>query len=369
MMKIRDEKKKVMVALSGGVDSAAAAALLKKQGFEVIGVFFRLFDSAWNSEAQVKKVARKLGIPLKIVDGRKEFQKKIIDYFLLAYKKGLTPNPCVVCNKEIKFKILFDLLQKEKADYVATGHYARLRRKFKVQSSKFKTEEELFYKLLQAKDKSKDQSYFLYRLIQKDLARIIFPLGNYKKSEVIKLARELQLPVSQEESQDICFISGSIDKFLAKSIKLRTGNILNDKGRIIGKHRGLPLYTQGQRRGMEIGPPDSLRDSKRASGTGPYFVLGKNIGKNELIVTNDPKKLLTNKFRVDQIHWINQETKPPMRVQVQIRYQSEKFPAIIRKMKGGGLEVRSRRKMRAVTVGQSAVFYRGEEVLGGGIII
>ena len=357
MMKIRDEKKKVIVALSGGVDSAVAAALLKKQGFEVVGAFFRLFDSAWNSEVQVKKMARKLRIPLKIVDARKEFRKCVIDYFIFSYKKGLTPNPCVVCNREIKFRILFDMSKKEKADFVATGHYAHL--KHETCNAKHVTQKKLqvaCYKLQAARDKSKDQSYFLYRLTQKDLARIIFPLGNFKKVEVKKLARKLRLPVSKRESQDICFINEDIEAYLRKNIKFRPGSILNDKGIIIGKHRGLPLYTLGQRKGIEIG------------GTGPYFVLGKNIGKNELIVTNDPKKLLTNKFWVDQIHWINQETKPPMRVQVQIRYHSEKFPAIIKKIGKGKWEVKSGKKLRAVTAGQSAVFYRSEEVLGGGII-
>lgn len=350
--------KKIIVALSGGVDSAVAAALLKKQGYDVVGVYFRFSESTREPSFQVEKIAKKLGIPLKIVDARAAFKKQVINYFIDSYKKGQTPNPCVVCNKEMKFRLLFDLTKKEKADFVATGHYVRLWRKFKVQNEKCKIKDGLFYKLLEGKDKSKDQSYFLYKLNQKDLARIIFPLGNYKKDAIKKMAKKMKLPIAKSESQDICFIEDNkINLFLKKNIKIRTGDIKDEKGNVLGRHKGLPLYTIGQRKGIEVG-----------SG-GPYFVLRKNARKNELIVTNNPKNLLINKFEIVNASWIDQNVKFPLRAKVQIRYHADKIPAIIKKSGKGRYSVETAKKLRAVTVGQAAVFYRGTEALGGGEII
>lgn len=353
--------KKIIVALSGGVDSAVSAALLKKQGFDVFGVYFRFFNPALRegrgrSDGSLKKaklVAEKLNIPLEIVDARKEFKRKIIDYFVNSYKKGITPNPCVVCNKEMKFRLLFDLMRKYKADYVATGHYARLRREFKN------------IKLLEAKDKTKDQSYFLYKLNQRELSKTIFPLGGLKKIEVKKLAKKFRLPVfGNEESQDICFMANSdISKFLKKNIKPKIGDIVDEAKNILGKHKGLPFYTIGQRKGIEIG------------GGGPYFVIGKDSKKNQLVVSSDPKKLLVKKFFVNGVNWVHPPTKKDsggvfgVGVKIQIRYHAPKISAIIKKGKKGKYSIETARPLRAVTKGQSAVFYKNSEVLGGGIII
>jgi tRNA-specific 2-thiouridylase len=361
------KKEKILIALSGGVDSAVAAALLKRQGHDVVGVYFRFFGSTWNPSFQVKKVARKLGIPLKIIDARGEFKKRVIDYFLNAYKIGLTPNPCVVCNKEMKFRMLFDLMKRENADLVATGHYAKIAQ----QSSAFPFRPDItsgrnsskpsfksFFKLLPAKDEIKDQSYFLYRLTQEDLENIVFPLGSYTKNEVGKLAKKFNLPVSSEkESQDICFINKGIDAFLKKKVKLRPGNIVDETGKILGKHQGLPLYTFGQRKGINLG------------GRGPYFVMGKNIGKNELTVTADPKKLCVKKFQVEKTNWIGKNIKLPLKAKVQIRYHAGKIPAIIKLGKSGSFSVETKKPLRSVTPGQSAVFHENKEILGGGIII
>ena len=357
--------RKILIALSGGVDSAVSAALLKKQGFDVFGVHFCFFDdaNAKKSLNKAKNVAKALGIPLEIVDARKEFKKKIVDYFIKSYKKGITPNPCVICNREMKFRLLFELLRKYKADFVATGHYARIKREFSIFNFQFSNNSKISkfqnVKLLEAKDKTKDQSYFLYRLTQKELVRTIFPLGDCKKTETKKMAKKFGLPVLRdEESQDICFLSGGdINSFLKKYLKPKSGNIVDESGKIIAHHKGLPFYTIGQRKGIEIG------------GTGPYFVIEKNPKKNELIVSNDPKKLLTNKFLVNRINWVNKEIKLPLYAEVQIRYHSEKFPAIIKPGKAGKLIVESKNPLRAVTSGQSAVFYKGEEILGGGIIV
>lgn len=359
--------KKILIALSGGVDSAVSAALLKKQGFDVFGVFFLFFNktSAKKALNKAKNVAKALDIPLEIVDAKKEFQKKIIDYFVSSYKKGSTPNPCVVCNKEMKFRLLFELLRKYKADFVATGHYARIARQssafpFLEQSSRNSSKPSFNYKLLEAADKSKDQSYFLYKLNQKELSKIIFPLGEYKKTETKKMAKKFGLPVfGEEESQDICFLADSdINVFLKKNIKQKHGNIVDEFGKILAKHRGLPFYTIGQRKGIEIG-----------GGTGPYFVIEKNSRKNEIIVSNDPKKLFTKKFEVNSVNWVNKEITLPLRADVQIRYHSEKIPAIIRLADSGELAVETKKLLRAVTSGQSAVFYKKDEVLGGGIIV
>jgi tRNA-uridine 2-sulfurtransferase len=381
--------KKIVIALSGGVDSAVAAARLLKQGHKVMGVFFRFFGTG-SSNIQVKKIAKKLGIPLKIIDARKEFKKRVIDYFVSSYKNGLTPNPCIVCNKGMKFRILFSLLRKYDANYIATGHYASIKARPFIQGSTFlfpdyssgnSSRSNLWEipqgrTLCEAKDKSKDQSYFLYRLSQKELSKIIFPLGDYKKAEVKKIAKKLKLPVAKDESQDICFLQNEdLNYFLRKNIRLKVGNIVDSGGNILGKHQGLPLYTIGQRKGIEIGPPRPTRGRVEAGGTGPYFVVGKNIRKNEITVTNDPKKLFVKRFIINNVNWVNQGNSEnrredyTIRAQIQIRYHAPKVSAIIKSLGNGRWEVKSAEFLRAVTPGQSVVFYRKGEVLGGGIII
>jgi tRNA-uridine 2-sulfurtransferase len=371
---LNKKSKKIIVALSGGVDSAVAAALLKKQGFDVAGAYMRFFPGSKDEKSceKAKKIAKKLDIPIKIIDAQKEFKKRIIDYFVSSYKNGLTPNPCVVCNKEMKFRLILGLMKKYKFDYVATGHYARIKVRPANQGSTFPLadyssanssrsnllEISQGRTLREAKDKSKDQSYFLYRLSQKELSRIIFPLGYFTKDEVRKIAKKLKLPIlAGEESQDICFLQKKgINDFLGKYIELKQGNIIDENGKILGKHKGLPLYTIGQRKGIEIGA------------SGPYFVAGKNIRNNELTVTNDSKKLLDKSFRVGKINWINKNIKFPLKAKVQIRYHAEKFPAIINLDESGSLIVKTNKPLRAVTPGQSVVFYKKNEVLGGGII-
>ncbi len=410
-------RKKVLIAMSGGVDSSVAAYLLKKQRHEVTGLHLRIFKDG-EKEKRIKKIAKKIGMPLIIKDVQKEFKKKVIDYFLREYKTGRTPNPCVVCNREIKFKFLFDELNKLKADHIATGHYARLRReilnpkslprrqageilnKSEIQNTKF------LYKLFEARDKTKDQSYFLYTLNQKQLAKTLFPLGNYKKEEVKKMAEKYHLTKNinknhlhvssaddkcrYEESRGTCFILDKWpDEFLKKNIKMKPGDIIEingneadinrDKvekqGKIIGRHIGLPLYTIGQRRNIRVG------------GTGPYYVAAKDFRKNELIVVrgfNNPmlykKELLlgspASNWKPDfQVNWILGEPKFPLRAKVCIRYHHPAIHATIKKAKSYKLEARSclvefSKPQRAVTPGQAAVVYSEKgEVLGGGIII
>ncbi len=408
----KSHKKQVIVALSGGVDSSVAAYLLKKQGFKVTGFHLRLFTSTpkrrrrkslvWGfrggeKEKGIKKIARAIGMPLIIKDARKEFKKKVVDYFLREYEAGRTPNPCVVCNREIKFKFLFDELSKLKADYVATGHYARI----SPHPSPLPRGEEDFLKpllplgegarradegkfhLFSANDKTKDQSYFLYTLTQKQLAKILFPLGNYKKEEIKKIAKKLHLlhtlsarlvfdsskrandKCRYEESQGICFISEKFtDKFLKKHLKLKKGNIVDMNGKILGRHLGLPLYTIGQRRNIRIG------------GTGPYYVAGKNFRKNELLVVrnfNDPL-LYKKELIIEWANWLSGLPKFPLKARVCIRYHHPAVRAIIEAVKSSKLKVQSCKvkfikPQRAVTPGQAAVIYSEKgEVFGGGII-
>lgn len=350
--------KKFLIAMSGGVDSSTAALILKKKGFDVQGIFLDFFDDKKNiNEAQ--NIAKIIGIPLKVVHVAKYFEKKIMKYFLDELQKGNTPNPCVVCNKEIKFSILLEQLEKMKANFVATGHYARIR-EFKSQpclladrKSKVKS-----FRLFEAKDKSKDQSYFLYKLDQKELSKILFPLGDYTKVEVRKMAKKFGLPVyDKEESQDICFVpKKGYENFLRKMLRLKKGKICDFKGRILGIHEGLPLYTIGQRRGIKIG------------GRGPYYVIQKDFKRNTLVVGNE-KDLFKSELKIKNVNWIWKKPKFPLKTLVKIRYKSLPAYGIIDMDKKYQIKILFDNPQRAVTPGQSAVFY-GEngEVLGGGII-
>jgi tRNA-specific 2-thiouridylase len=233
-------KLKVLVAMSGGVDSSVAAAILKNNGYAVVGVFMCMHEKSNPKDAQ--KVAQKLKIPLKVLDVRKEFKKKVIDYFINEYKRGNTPNPCVECNPQIKFKFLIDLAMKLKADFVATGHYARIKSKAQNPNySKLNPKSKFqIHKLLIAKDEKKDQSYFLWQLTQKQLPKIIFSLGDYTKEEVRGLAKKFKLPVfDKKDSQDVCF---SVPQ---KSFHAKAGDIITEDNKKIGKHKGLPFYTIG----------------------------------------------------------------------------------------------------------------------------
>lgn len=359
MMPGRD--KKVIVGMSGGVDSSVAAALLKKQGFRVVGVYLRFWkeknENQKNKRAisDAKGVCKILDIPLKIVDARKEFRNSVIKYFLDEYSSGKTPNPCIFCNENIKFKILLEILGKLKADYVATGHYARIVERGTRNMKRKK------YFLFQAKDERKDQSYFLYRLKQGQLSKILFPLGDYTKPEVRQIAKKLDLPVFEKsDSQDICFLEDKdTQRFLEKYLKIKKGKIIDSDGKVVGEHQGLPLYTIGQRRGVNIG------------GNGPYYAVAKDLKNNILRVTNNPKelKLFSDFFEIKNANWIGKEPKFPLKALIKTRYRQEMSHGIIKKKNKNIFQVQLEKKERAVTPGQSAVFYaKSGEVLGGGII-
>ncbi len=356
---MRNSAKKVYVAMSGGVDSSVAAALLKKRGFDIVGVFFKPWSPPnasycnWEQERlDAMRVASKLGIRFKTWDFSKEYEKEVVRYMIDSYRSGITPNPDVMCNKEIKFGLFLKKALVEGADYIATGHYVKKRN---VKNGGL-------VQLLKASDKNKDQSYFLWTLNQDQLKYCLFPIGNYMKPEVRKLAHKFGLVNhAKKDSQGICFI-GQLDmkEFLKKHIKSVVGDIvLADSNNIIGRHDGAYYYTIGQRHGLDI-----------KNGAGPYYVTGKDLKKNILYVTNvaSSRQLLALSTKIINVNWIANKPKLPIKAGVKIRYRSESLPATITTI-GKSTIIKFKKTAKAVTPGQSAVIYRGEIVLGGGIII
>ena len=374
------KKLKVYAAMSGGVDSSVAAALLKKQGYDITGVFFKPWLSQngrafcnWQQDKQdAMRVAAKLRIKFKTWDFSKEYGNKVTKYMINSYRGGITPNPDVMCNKEIKFGLFLKKALAQGADYIVTGHYARLGReipspksqipnKSKIQNSKNYKLQTTNYKLLKGVDKNKDQSYFLWTLTQKQLKYCLFPIGNYTKPEVRKLAKKFGLHThAKKDSQGVCFV-GQLDvkEFLKEYIKPKEGQIkLLETGKNIGRHDGIYYYTIGQRHGLDI-----------KIGGGPYFVAGKDVKKNIIYVTTNEKNLAADIAKVEKLNWVSRQPALPAKVGIKIRYRSESIPAeISRGAKAKVLVIKFKKSARAVTPGQSAVFYRGEVVLGGGII-
>ncbi|KPJ57383.1 hypothetical protein AMJ49_01990 [Parcubacteria bacterium DG_74_2] len=360
-----NKQKRVIVAMSGGIDSSVAAVLLKRTGFDVVGVFMKFWLPStkdglvgdWNrccspeAESRARKVAKILNIPFYVFNFENEFKKRIVDYFLASYKKGATPNPCVVCNKEIKFGLFLEKALKLNADFVTTGHYARTKK------NKNKTY------LLRAKDKAKDQSYFLWQLSQKQLSKVLFPIGDYKRKEVEELAKKFKLsPVlGIKKSFEICFVQTTINVFLKRCLKEKPGPIVEKSHygvkKIIGEHKGLWFYTIGQRRGIGL------------TG-GPYYVLDKNLKKNLLIVTKREKDLYKKDLIAKRVNWISGKIpKLPLKVKAKIRYRHQPALAtIIKNPKPKIYHLNFHRPQRAITSGQSVVFYKSDELLGGGII-
>jgi tRNA-specific 2-thiouridylase len=370
--------KKVAVAMSGGVDSGVTAALLVKQGYEVTGFHLRF----WKEKAKdfenkccdvksleaARKTAWKLGIPFYILDFEEIFKKKVVDYFLREYSSGRTPNPCVMCNKYVKFGEFLRYVRGLGFDYLATGHYSRIAAE--IPNSKFQIPNKLrIYHLLEAKDKNKDQSYFLYNLTQRQLAHILFPVGEYTKTEVRKMAKKWSLPVAERpESQEICFFPESDYRpFLQRQIpeKIVPGEVVDTSGRVIGKHFGLPLYTIGQRHGFEISqktpfrwPNGLLRGEKGA--IPPFYVVGKDIKKNRLIV-GFGKETEKKEFLVEKVNWINPIFKLQVsgfKLFVRIRHQGELLNCRIVKLSNCQIKVILDEPYRGIAPGQAAVFYK-----------
>lgn len=345
--------KTVYVGLSGGVDSSVSAALLREQGYKVVGVYMKNWSKdlpgmpcPWKEDFQdAKRVAVQLGIDFKIYDFEKQYFDKVVKYMLDGFAAGFTPNPDIMCNQEIKFKLFLDAALEDGADMIATGHYA-------------KTKDG---RLFMAKDANKDQTYFLHRVESDALAKTIFPLGDLTKPQVRELAKKYKLVTAdKKESMGICFVGKvSIKEFLGQYVEKKPGKIINQKGKVIGEHEGAIFYTIGQRHGLEVG------------GGLPYYVVGKDMKKNEVYVTTDlqDEKLWSGEIKLTSIHWINNEPKPDQKLMVRTRHRAKLIPVKkLNKLSNGQWKAMLEKEVRALTPGQSAVFYCGDECLGGGIV-
>lgn len=354
---------RVIAAMSGGVDSSVAAALLKEAGYEVIGVTMQI----WQREAEddrngggccslsavndARRVADKLGIPYYVMNFRDLFEKKVIDYFTVEYLKGRTPNPCIACNRYVKFEALLDKARALESDYMATGHYARI-----VYNQDSKR-----YLLYRAKDDNKDQTYALYNLTQEQLAHTLLPLGDYTKPQIREIAAQRGLLVADKpDSQEICFVADDNYKnFLEERIpqeKIKPGNFINTKGQVVGRHKGIPYYTVGQRKGLGL-----------ALGY-PAYVLAIDPKMNTIVLGEDKDAYQRTLRAIDNNFIPFDALKGALEVEAKIRYGAAPAPAVIMPEEGGKVLVKFIEPQRAITPGQAVVYYQDDLVIGGGTI-
>ncbi len=338
---------KVFVGMSGGVDSSVTASLLVEHGYDVVGVYMKNWSQdlpgmkcPWAEDlADAKRVAVQLGIDFRVFDFENKYREKVVQYMIDEYRAGRTPNPDIMCNQEVKFKLFLDTALEQGADMIATGHYARTRDG----------------ELLRAHDENKDQTYFLYRVTSDALRQTIFPLGDYTKDEVREMASKRKLfTATKKESMGVCFVGQvGMREFLSQYVETKPGNIVDKQsGDIVGRHDGAIFYTLGQRHGLDVG------------GGLPYYVVGKDMDANVVYVSRDlnSQEIWRDKIELESIHWIS---KPVVdKVQVRTRHRAPLVEATL-----DATTLHLARSERAVTPGQSAVLYDGERCLGGGIVL
>jgi tRNA-specific 2-thiouridylase len=354
------DKTRVVVGMSGGVDSSAAASLLLEQGYDVVGITLKLWPQDCLARAEDKccgpqavmdarAVCHRLGIPFYLVDEAEAFQQQVIGYFAEEYRAGRTPNPCVMCNDRLKFGTLLQRARQLGASHIATGHYARVERR-----------EDGRYLLRRGRDPRKDQSYFLFSLRQAQLAQTLFPLGDLCKQETRETARQAKLKTAEkQESMEICFVpDNDYGRFLEQSrlVQRHAGDIVDLEGHLLGRHDGIEFYTIGQRRGL------------RVSASRPLYVVELDPARNRVIV-GDESALQSDEFLVERCNWIPFDAPGgPVEVTAQIRYKHPGAPATVIPLSDGRARVRLHEPQRAVTPGQACVFYEGDLVCGGGWI-
>ncbi|WP_294964734.1 tRNA 2-thiouridine(34) synthase MnmA [uncultured Gilliamella sp.] len=358
-----NSSKKVVVGMSGGVDSSVSAYLLQQQGYDVVGLFMKNWEEDDNEEycsaavdlADAQAVCDKLGIKLNTINFAAEYWDNVFEHFLAEYKAGRTPNPDILCNKEIKFKAFLQYAAEDLgADYIATGHYVR------------KRETDSTVELLRGIDSNKDQSYFLYTLSEQQLSKSLFPVGELEKPQVRKIAEQLGLATAaKKDSTGICFIGErKFSDFLARYLPAQSGVIRTVDGEIIGQHQGLMYHTLGQRKGLGIGGLKHTDDT-------PWYVVEKDVKNNELIVAqgHDHPALFSDGLIAQQLHWVNRQViTQPFTCTVKTRYRQQDIACRVNPLAEDKIEVIFANPVAAVTPGQSAVFYQGEVCLGGGII-
>lgn len=354
---------RVIVGMSGGVDSSVSAWLLKEQGYQVEGLFMKNWEEDDDAEycaaaqdlADARAVCERIGIPLHTVNFAAEYWDRVFEYFLEEYRAGRTPNPDIMCNKEIKFKAFLEFAASELgADLIATGHYCQRR------------EQDGHWKLLRGLDDNKDQSYFLYTLGERELAQTLFPVGGLPKPEVRRIAAQLGLIThDKKDSTGICFIGErKFRDFLARYLPAQPGKIETVDGEVIGDHQGLMYHTLGQRKGLGIG------GQKESSGE-PWYVVDKDLSRNVLLVAqgHDHPRLFSTGFDASRLHWVDRQGPADgSRLTVKIRYRAADVPATLRLTGDDQIRIDFDQPQAAVTPGQSAVFYAGEVCLGGAII-
>jgi len=348
--------KKVFVGVSGGVDSSVAAIILKKQGYDVTGVFIKVWqpdfiECNWKDEMRdAMRICAKLEIPFLMCDLEKEYKEGVVDYMVNEYKIGRTPNPDVMCNKEVKFKAFLNFALEKGADFIATGHYAQ------------NIEKNNEFYLSESKDNEKDQTYFIWNLNQEILEKVLFPIGHLEKKEVRKIARKNKLLTSnKKDSQGLCFI-GHIDMkdFLKRFIKTTKGNVLNEEGEIVGHHSGAILYTIGERHNFEI--------YQKSAEEKIYYVISKDIDENTITISKNKIKNNSKLVNLTNINLTREKDLLNKEIKARIRYRQPLKSALVKKINDENIEIEFSENQDSVTSGQSLVIYRNGECLGGGVI-